>query len=114
MKNSYFIILTCIIGLYIIVEVRRKKFNIKESFYWILTVVFMLVLAIWPHLIDYFANLVGIDYPPSLLFVICVLFLLFINFRNSRKITELNMKIIELEQNMTILKGRVSNDSKKR
>ena len=113
MKNSYFIVLTCIIGLYIILEVRRKKFSIKESFYWILASVFMLVLAIWPHIIDYFAKLIGVAYPPSLLFVLCILFLIFINFRNSRRITEMSIKITELEQNLTLLKGKVKNEKQK-
>ena len=52
MNNLYFILLTLIIGIYIVIEVRNKKFNIKESFYWVLLSVLMLLLAIFPYSID--------------------------------------------------------------
>lgn len=114
MKNIYFIILTIIIGIYIIIEVRNKKFNIKESFYWLMSALIMLILAIFPYSIDTLANWLGIDYPPSLLFVLCILFLLFINFRASKKITELQEKQTELEQNLALIKKEVKDAKEKR
>lgn len=105
MKNIYFIILTVLIGLYIVNDVRKKRFSIKESIYWIFGVIVMLILAIFPSCIDSIAVYLGVSYPPSLLFVICIIFLVLINFRNSKKIAILHEEIIELEQNLTIIKG---------
>lgn len=107
MNNLYFILLTLIIGIYIVIEVRNKKFNIKESFYWVLLSVLMLLLAIFPYSIDVVAKWLKIDYPPSLLFVLCILFLLFINFRSSKKISEMQERLVELEQNLALLKKDV-------
>ena len=115
MKNIYFIIITFLIAGYIFIEVRKKKFNIKESFYWLISALIMLLLAIFPYSIDNIATWMGIAYPPSLLFVLCILFLLFINFRSSKKITELQEKTTELEQNLALLKHEVKemeNDKK--
>lgn len=106
MKKIYFIVGTIIIGIYILNEVRKKRFSIKESFYWILGVLVMLILAIFPQCIDSLASYLGVAYPPSLLFVICILFLVLMNFRNSKRITKQQEEIIELEQNLTILKGK--------
>lgn len=106
MKKIYFIILTVIIGIYIINDVRKKRFSIKESIYWLFGVFIMLILSIFPQCIDGIAIFLGVTYPPSLLFVICIIFLVFIIFRNSKKIAILQEEIIELEQNMTILKGK--------
>ena len=107
MKTIYFIIGTILIGLYILNDVRKKRFSIKESFYWIVGVLIMLFLAIFPQCIDFVAVYLGVAYPPSLLFVICIVFLVLMNFRNSKKIAKLQEDIIELEQNLTILKGKM-------
>ncbi len=106
MKNGIFIVLTVIISLYIFLEVRSKKFSIKESFYWMMAALLMLILAIFPYSIDTIAGWLNISYPPSLLFVFCILFLLFINFRNSKKISEMQERIVELEQNLTLVKAK--------
>lgn len=107
MKKIYFIILALFSLIYVIYEVRKRKFSIKESFWWFVAALIMLVLAIFPYSIDKFAKLLNIAYPPSLLFVICIIFLLFINFRNSKRISEQQEKIIELAEEVALLKSEV-------
>lgn len=106
MNNLYFIIISIIILLYVINIVRKKQFSIKESFWWFIASVVMLILSIFPYSIDFFAQKLGISYPPSLLFVLCIIFLLFINFRNSKRIAELQMKVTELGQELAIVKEK--------
>lgn len=106
MKKIYFIIIAIICMVYIISEVRKKKFSIKESFWWFVASVIMLLLSIFPYSINWLAKIFGVEYPPSLLFVFCIIFLTFINFRNSKKIAEQQEKIIELAQQVSILKQR--------
>lgn len=106
MKNIYFIIISVICMFYIVHEIRKKRFSIKESFWWIIGSLLMLILSIFPHIIDKLAKLFGIAYPPSLLFVFCIIFLIFMIFRNSKKISEQQEKIIELAQNLAILKEK--------
>ena len=65
----------------------------------------MLFLSIFPKSIDFVAKKIGVSYPPSLLFVLAIVFLLFINFRNSKRIAEQQLKIIELAQNIAVLKN---------
>lgn len=110
MKRIYFIVVALFAILYVVMEVRKNKFSIKESFYWVLASVIMLVLAIFPKLFDNLASFLGIGYPPSLLFTMCIVFLLFINFRNSKRIAEQQEKIIDLAQHIAILE---SGDEKK-
>ena len=105
MNNIYFIILVIILILYMVHEIRKKRFSIKESFWWMIASLIMLVLAIFPYSIDWVAKKVGIEYPPSLLFVLCIIFLVLMNFRNSKRISEQQIKIIELAQNLAILKS---------
>ena len=113
MKNIYFVVFSLIVIVYVVNIVRKKKFSIKESFWWFFASVLMLVLSIFPHSIDFISLKLNISYPPSLFFVICIVFLLFINFRNSRRISELQMKVIELGQEVAILKYDLKNDKVK-
>ena len=113
MKNYYFIILSIIIFIYIITEVRKKKLSVKESFWWVFASIIMIILSIFPYSIDVFASFLNISYPPSLLFVICIVFLVFINFRNSKKIAKHQEKIIELAQHIAILEEKCSTYEKK-
>lgn len=108
MNRLYFIILSIIVVLYVVNIVRKKKFSIKESFWWVVASIVMLLLSIFPYSIDWFAKKLGISYPPSLLFVLCIIFLLFINFRNSKRISELQIKVVELGQEMAIVKEKAN------
>lgn len=105
MNNIYFIIIVLILIFYMVHEIRKKRFSIKESFWWMIASLIMLVLAIFPYSIDWVAKKIGIEYPPSLLFVLCIIFLVLMNFRNSKRISEQQMKITELAQNLAILKS---------
>ena len=73
----------------------------------------MIILAIFPYSIDSIAKFLNIDYPPSLLFVICIVFLLFINFKNSKKIAEHQEKIVELAQHVALLENESQKGEKK-
>lgn len=106
MNNKYFIILSILTILYVVNIVRKKNFSIKESFWWVMASLVMLILSIFPYSINWLANKLGIYYPPSLLFVICIVFLLFINFKNSKRISELQVKVIELGQELAIIKEK--------
>lgn len=104
MKNIYFIIISIFCIIYVVATVRKKRFSIKESFWWMLGSISMLILSIFPYSIDGLAKLIGIEYPPSLLFILCIIFLVLMNFRNSKKIAQQQEKIIELAQNLSIIK----------
>ena len=114
MKNIYFIILSLLALFYVVHEVRKKKFSIKESFWWVIAALIMLILSIFPYSIDKVAGFLNIDYPPSLLFVLCIIFLLFINFKNSKKIAEHQEKIIELAQRLALSEDKIKEKEKEK
>ncbi len=107
MKNIYFILISLMAIIYVVYEVRKKRFSVKESFWWVIASIIMLILSIFPYSIDRVANFLNIDYSPSLLFVICIIFLLFINFKNSKMISEHQEKIVELAQHIALLEAEV-------
>lgn len=108
MNNIYFIIIAVIAIIYVVDTVRKGRFSIEESIFWVFGSLVGLFLAIWPKVIDRVASALNIEYPPSLLFVLCIVFLVLINFRNSKKIAIQQEKIIELAQNAALLNGKES------
>lgn len=106
MNRLYFIIIALLPMIYIIHEVRKKRFSIKESFWWMMASTAMLFLAIFPYSINWISKKFGVAYPPSLFFVFCIIFLVLMIFRNSKRISEQQIKITELAQELTILKSK--------
>ena len=93
-------------------SIRKNKLSIKKSFGWIIFVFIMLLLAIFPHSIDYLAPLFGVEYAPVLLLTFCVVILFIINFSSSKKIDELEKKVIDLTQELTLVKANQKNEKK--
>lgn len=84
-------------------KVRKKLFSEKESFFWILAALAIFFLSIFPKIIDQLSSLLGIVYPPSLLFLLALLFVVFLLFRQSQQTAVLNDRLRELSQKVAIL-----------
>ena len=107
MNNIIFIVISVIAILLVINSVRKKVFSIKESFWWFAAAIIMLLLSIFPYSIDWVAEQLHISYPPSLLFVLCIVFLTFINFRSSKIVASIQSQITDLTQELSILKSKI-------
>lgn len=106
MNNLPFIIIALIVICYIISSIRREKLSVSISFAWVLFCIAMLILAIFPYSLDWFAGLLGISYPPALLLIICVAILFVMSFVQDKKIDELEQKIINTTEELNILKAK--------
>ena len=63
---------------FIVETVRRSQLNARYAILWLGAGAALLVLSVYRPLLDYLARSVGIGYPPSLLFLVAFMFLLFI------------------------------------
>ncbi len=106
MKNVYFIILAILVIIYIIGSVRKNQLSIKTSFGWVIASLIMLILSIFPYSMDWLAELLGISYPPALFLTLCIVFLVIQNFNFSKKLESQQEKIVDLAQEVSILKSR--------
>ncbi len=107
--NIFYIIIGVLLFVYIISVVIKGTFDVYESIFWLIGTIVILILSIFPNLIIWLAGLIGIEYAPSLLFLLVAVFLLFINFRNTQKIVNQKEKILSLEQDVSILKYEINN-----
>lgn len=106
--NIFLTIIAILVILYILISIRRDKLSPANSFIWIIFCIILLVLSIWPASLDWLAQLVGVSYPPALFLSIAIVALFIMIFIQSKKIENLQKKIIDLGQELSILKDKKS------
>lgn len=110
MRSFFFILLGLISITYVYKKVKKNSFSEKESFFWMFGAIVVLIMSIFPKLIDIVSIFLGIEYPPSLLFLLSTLFLIYMVFRQSQDISQLNSKVKELAQRNAILDNDLRNN----
>ena len=104
MNNIPFIVIAVLVIIYIIASIRREKLSVAASCGWLLFCLITLILAIFPYIIDWFSQLIGISYPPTLLLTLCVIILFIANFRDDKKVDALEKKVNDLAEEVNILR----------
>jgi hypothetical protein len=97
-----------ILMLLVVLElIRSNRLRERYALLWLLTGVIMLVLAVWDGALVELADLVGIAYPPSALFVLISLFLLLVLLHYSTVISKLSDENRILAQRLALLENRL-------
>lgn len=86
----------------------KRKMSERDSILWFLIAGACAVLGFFPKLLTHFASWVGVDYPPTLLFLGAILLLIAIVFKNTLDISELKNERRELISQLSILKSKSS------
>ncbi len=94
--------------LFIVVElVRRGRLKEKYSLLWLLSGGILLIFSSSRDILEYVSRLLGIFYPPSLLFLVAFLFLLLITLHFSVVISGLSEKNKQLAQEVALLHQQI-------
>lgn len=102
-----------LIFLFIVIEsIRRGSLETKYSILWIITCLILGILSAGKPILDFMANLLNVFYAPSVLFLFGLLFSLIMIFDLTRKISQLNHKVVTLTQDYTLLKKKYEEDQK--
>lgn len=91
---------------YVLHNIRDQKLQINDSLFWFFFAVLLLLLAIFPRITFFFAGILHIESPANLLFLVMFAILIYRSFHQSIKISQLDNKIKELTQNLTIYEKR--------
>ena len=84
--------------------IRERRLKEKYSLLWLFTSIFIIILASSRQLLEFIAAAVGIYYPPSLLFLLGVIFLLVINITFSITLSRLSDANRQLTQEIALLR----------
>ena len=107
MKEYYYTVLITGVALaaVILYLVRRDHLYIRQGLFWIVAAVGSLAFAIWPRLIDSLGGLLGIAYPPTLLFLAAILVLVVKALLADISVTKLRRDLRRLNQRMALLEA---------
>ncbi len=100
-------ILTLVIWL-----IREGRLREKYSLLWLCTSLIIIALAVSRRLLETVAIAVGIYYPPSLLFLLGMLFLLLVNIGFSVTLSRLTQSTHKLAQEVALLKKELEDHKK--
>lgn len=109
MENSViFTIGASVLALLLVIElVRRRQLREDYSLLWLGVGFAMLLVSVWRDLLHGLADMVGIEYPPNLLFLLASLFTLLLLLYFSTIITRLSQENKEIAQEVALLRHEV-------
>lgn len=95
---------SAILLFFILELIRRGRLKERYALLWLFSSLVLLILSLSRSLLEYLSRLVGIYYPPSLLFLIAFIFLLLITLHFSAVISGLSEKNKRLAQEIALLR----------
>jgi hypothetical protein len=107
MRDYHFTVLVAGVGLaaVILYLVRRDHLYIRQGIFWISAALLSLGFAIWPSLIDSLGALLGIAYPPTLLFLGAILVLVVKALFADIALTKMRRDLRRLNQRIALLEA---------
>jgi len=98
--------------LYILLKVKKNKFSESRSIFWVLGGVAIFLLSIFPKAIDKMSAILGINHPPSLLFLLASLFIIYSVFKLEEEITQTREQLKDLAHKNAILENKLRETQK--
>jgi hypothetical protein len=108
LKLQIFFICFALFFLFIILYyLVRKKLNLRYTLVWLITVTVLLVLAIFPVIVEKVGSLIGIVSPVNTVFLFSTLFMLIIILTLTGIVSHMNTRVYKLTQTQALLEKRV-------
>ncbi len=86
---------------WILHKIRKSKVKMEDAIFWMFFSGLLLILAIFPQLSFYLSDLLGIDSPANLVFLMIICLLL-------EKIFTLSIVVSQLEEKVSVLSSEVA------
>ena len=97
----------------IINRVKRKKMTMKYASFWILLIIIMSIVVIFPGIVFKLSNMAGFEEASNMIFLLGFFFLFYVSFIITTSISIQNEKIKTLIQEVSLLKESVEKNGKK-
>ena len=89
---------------YMTVKIRDSKMRLEDSLFWFCFSALLLLASIFPQVFFWLSNLVGTMAPSNFVFLFFIFILLIVCFRLSVRLSQLDTKLRELNQQLAIEK----------
>ena len=95
---------------YICHAIRTKYIDIRHSLVWLVMCIVLLILDIFPILLEYMSNLLGFALPVNMLFFMGFCLSILIIFGLTAKVSKMSDQIKRLTQEMALLSKRMDDE----
>lgn len=107
-KSQAFMLMAVLVYFILLVILLRKKtLNLKYGLIWIFSGIIMLILAIFPEILNRFSEFVGIASPTNALFAVIIFCLIMILMSLTAIVSGLNNKVKKLSQSIALLENHI-------
>jgi hypothetical protein len=104
MKDYYLTAASLGLGLAAIILylIRRDHLYLRDGLFWIVVAMASLLFGLWPALVDRIGMLVGVAYPPALLFLIAIAILILRSLTTDIALTRVRRDLRRLNQRIVL------------
>lgn len=107
-KLQIFMLLAVVLYFVVLYKLlQKKRLNLKYTLLWIVSGCLMLVLAIFPNILNIFAQLIGVYEPTNALFALIFFCIIMILMSLTAIVSKLNERVKRLTQSIALLEKRM-------
>lgn len=99
--------LSLVFFIIIIGLIRQRKLKEQYSFLWLALSLIMMILSLFPKVLDWLAGLVQVSYAPSLLYLLAIMGILFILLHLTLAVSSLAERTTKLAQIIAIYEEKL-------
>ena len=103
--NIFFLLIVVVMEVLVLAQVRNQKMKEKYAALWLIVGVIMIVLALFPKLLDSLSRLVGIETLVNLLFLLAIIMLMGISLHLTLAISKITDDMRTLAEEVAIMKA---------
>ena len=99
--------------IYIFKHIKKSNLSTKHALIWIIPDIIVIICIIFIESLFKFTNFIGFEKVSNMMFFIGFIIVLFICFALTNQLSIQNKKIINLVQELGIIKNKIESDNKK-
>ncbi|HBC2035026.1 TPA: DUF2304 domain-containing protein [Clostridium perfringens] len=105
---QFIILSVCFLfNIYIIGMINKEKLELKYALTWLFSSLILIIIAMFPPILDWISTILHILSPVNALFLIMIFFLLVIIFTLTIALSKSKKQIIAISQEVGILKEKI-------
>lgn len=96
------ILLLLILGFFMFLQLKKRRLELQYCITWIFMLWILLMIAIFPGILEWTADAVGFELPGNMLFFVGIVVVLIIIFRLTQVISQMSYEIKRLAQRVAL------------
>ncbi len=98
--------------LYVCTAIKKRVIDIRHALVWLVVCILLLILDIFPALLEGISRFLGFALPVNMLFFLGFLLAIIIIFGLSAKVSKLNEQVKQMTQDLALLKNELEEKTK--